>query len=325
MIEENCDKSKDLGLNLKYLKCVGIWPPDDGTQCWKRILPYIFFFTGLVSQAMILCCEVLDILINTEKLEEVTDSIFSAIITFQGLFKQIYVSYQIKHFQHLVACIDFAFYKASHPFMSQKETIIKSSHFYTKTITVFVSSICLLSSFFYPFIPLSASFNSNKVETNISTSRPLPYSVWFPLDKNQTPYYELLYSVMSFNAIFVALYISSTDTFIISLIIHTFKQFDILQFLLRNMKEDAISHMKMKNPKLLTVKSDKQDQICENILEGQQIELHNKEDTHIMIYDTKQNLLREGSIQQVVNKELQCSLDDCIKQHQQLLTYVFIS
>jgi len=44
-----------------------------------------------------------------------------------------------------------------------------------------------------------------------------------------------------------------------------------------------------------------------------------------MIYDTKQNLLREGSIQQVVNKELQCSLDDCIKQHQQLLTYVFIS
>jgi hypothetical protein len=317
MTKDKWDKSTDLALNLKYLKSVGIWPPDDGTQLWKSILFRMFFLVGLILQALTLCCEVLDIIINTQDLE-VTDSIFSAVITFQGLFKQVYVSYQIKHFQNLVARIDLLSYKATQPFKSQKETIIKTSYFYTKIITVFVTSICLAASFLYPFIPFSASFHSNTFRTNTSAPRLLPYSIWFPLDKSETPYYETLYVLISLNAIFVGLYISSTDTFIISLIIHTFKQFDILQLLLRNMKEVATERIRVPsinkdNPTLLADQSDKEDKICED-------DEACKEDTCVMGYDANTNLLGGNFTQ-----ELESSLRECIKQHQQLLMQVFIS
>lgn len=318
MTENKCDKSTThFGLNIKYLKSVGIWPPGAGTQLWKCILLHVFFFVGLMLQALMLCCGVLDVIINTED-TEVTDSMFAAVITFQGLFKQVYLSYNNKHFQHLVTCIDFVSYKAAQPFKSQKETIIKASYFYTKAITICITSTCLAASFLYPFIPLSASFHSNTFRTNTSDLRRLPYSVWFPVDTNESPYYEILYAMMSFNAIFVSIYISSTDTFIISLIIHTFKQFDILHFLLRNIKEDATKHvrvadMNISNPTLQVNQSDKQDKKCEDIAVC-------KEETHVMPYNTNMNLPEED-----FSQEMQYSLRDCIKQHQQLLMYVFIS
>lgn len=317
MTEYKCDKSTHFGLNIKYLKSVGIWPPGDGTQLWKCILLRMFFFAGLTLQALTLCFVVLDIIINIDDME-VTDSIFSAVMTFQGLFKQVYASYHIRQFQHLVECIDFVSYKATQPFKSQKETIIKTSYLYTKTMTVSVTSTCLAASTLYPFIPLSASFHSNLSKTNTSSPSCLPYSIWFPMDKNETPYYEILYAMMSLNVTFVALYISSTDTFITSLIIHTFKQFDILQFLLRNIKEDATKHvraanMNINNPTLLVDQSDKQYKKCEDIAVC-------KEDTRVMRYNTNTNLPEEDFTQ-----ELQHSLRECVKQHQQLLMYVFIS
>jgi hypothetical protein len=323
MAEQNHDKSTDLELNLKYLKFVGIWPADDSVNFQKYILFRVIFFIGLASQALMLCFEVSDIIVNTDELEEVTDSIFSAVITFQGLFKQLYVSHNIKRFQQLVTCIDSVFYKANEPFKSEKEAILKSSRLYTTTITVYISSICLTASFLYPFIPLTASFNTNNFATNISALRPLPYAIWFPVNKNQTPCHEILYGVMSLNAIFVALYISSTDTFIISLIIHTFNQFDILQLTLRNLKDDSTNHVRVTNTKmnnlmLMAVQSDLLDQSCEDNQnsnqEGQRKEM-----------GTRRTLSGEDITEQDSNQEPQDSLRDCIQQHQTLLMYVFNS
>jgi hypothetical protein len=323
MTEEKRDNSTDLGLGLKYLTFVGIWPPDNGTKFWKCVLLYIFFFTGLLLQALVLFCEVIDIVLYTEELDEVTDSIFSAVMTFQGLFKQAYVSYHIKHFQHLVACVNSVFYKAHQPFRSQKKSILKMSRLYTRTITVTVSSVCLAASFLYPLIPLTENFSSIKSGKNISDSRPLPYPVWFPLDKNQTPYHEILYTLMSLNAIVVALYISSTDTFIVSLIIHTFSQFDILQFTIRNVTQYSTSHltethMKINKPASLAVQSDERNQTYIDIPGGHRKETGRNECTIL-------NLQGENSIQEDVEQDLQQNLRDCILQHQKLLTYVFTS
>jgi hypothetical protein len=323
MKEEKRDKSTDLGLNLKYLTFVGIWPPDDGKKFWKCVLLHIFFFAGILLQTSVLFCEVIDIVLNTEELDEVTDSIFSAVMTFQGLFKQAYISYHIKHFQHLVACVNSAFYKARQPFRTQKESILKTSRLYTNAITVAVSSFCLAASFLYPFIPLTENFTSIKSGTNISYTRPLPYPVWFPLDKNQTPYHEILYTLMSLNAVVVALYITSTDTFIVSLIIHTFSQFDILQFILRNVAQYSTSHVtethrKVNKPASMAAQSDKRHQTYIDIPEVHRKETGTDEGTTL-------NPQEENPIQEDAEQELQQNLRDCILQHQRLLTYVFIS
>jgi 7tm Odorant receptor. len=323
MTEQKCDKSVDLGLNLKYLTCLGIWPPENGTKFWKCILLYIFFFTGLLLQAFMLFCEVTVIVINTEELDEVTDSIFSAVITFQGLFKQVYISYHIKQFQHLVACMNTVFYKAHQPFRSDKESILKTSRLYTNTITVTVSSLCLAASFLYPFIPLTENFGSIKSGRNISDTRPLPYPVWFPLDKNQTPCHEILYTLISLNAIVVALYISSTDTFIVSIIIHTFSQFDILQFMLRNVTRYSASHVTEAHKKInktvsLAIRSDRRNQTYMDIAEEQRKETGSNK-------GTKLNLQGETLVREYVEENLQHNLRDCILQHQELLTYVFMS
>jgi hypothetical protein len=82
------------------LKFVGIWPADDGVKFWKHFLFCALFFIGLASQALIICCEVTDV-INTNELEDEIDSIFSVIITFQGQFKQLYASHNIRGFQLL--------------------------------------------------------------------------------------------------------------------------------------------------------------------------------------------------------------------------------
>jgi hypothetical protein len=323
MTEQNRDKSADLGLNLKYLTLLGIWPPDNGTKFWKCILLYIFFFTSLLLQAVMLFCGVTDIVVNTEELDDVTDSIFSALMTFQGLFKQVYVSYHIKQFQHLVACMNTVFYKARQPFRSEKESILETSRLYTNTITVTVSSLCLTASLLYPFIPLTENFSSIKSGKNISDNRPLPYSVWFPLDKNQTPYHEILYTLISVNATVVALYISCTDTFVVSLIIHTFNQFDILQFMLRNVTRYSTSqitetHMKINKPASLAIRSDRRNQTYIDISEGRKKEKGSNE-------GTKLNLQGENLVQENVEENLQRNLRDCILQHQELLTYVFTS
>jgi hypothetical protein len=317
MTEENPDKSTDLELNINYLKFVGIWRADDGVKFWKYFPLSAVLFIGLASQAFILCSEVADIVINANKLEEVIDSIFSAVMTFQGLFKQLYMSRNIRFFQQLVKCTASVFYKATEPFKCEKEAIFKSSRLYTNTITIYISSICLTASFLYPFIPLTDSFSStNGFATNSSAPRPLPYSVWFPVDKNQTPYHEILYGIMSINAISVALYVSSTDTFIISLMIHTFNQFDILQLTLRNLKHDSINRVtvtnrKIKNPVLLAVQPDVLDQPREDKQNlGRQREEMGR----------RRALSGEDVTERDVNQGLQQSLRDCIKQHQRLLT-----
>jgi hypothetical protein len=322
MTEENHYKSTDLELNIKYLRFVGIWPADDGVKFWKHFLFCVVFFIGLASQSFILCSEVTDIVINTKELEEVIDGIFSAVITFQGLFKQLYMSRHIRLFQQLVKCTAAVFYKATEPFKCEKEAIFKSSRLYSNAITVYISSICLTASFLYPFIPLTASFSStNGFATNISAPRPLPYSIWFPVDKTQTPYHEILYGIMSINAISVALYISSADTFIISLMIHTFNQFDILQLVLRNLKDDSINHvtvtnLKIDNPMFLAVQPDILHPSCED---KQNSGRHREE------MGRSRALWGEDVTEQDVNQGLQHSLRDCIKQHQRLLTYVFKS
>lgn len=162
-------------------------------------------------------------------------------MTLQGLFKQLHVSH-IRGFQQLVTCTVSVLYKATELFKSEKEAIFKSPRLYTNAITAYISCICRTASFLCPFIPLTASLNINDFATNISATRPLTYSVWFPVDKNQTPYHEILCG-MSINAISVALYTSSTDTFIISLIIHTFNQFNILQLILRKLKDDSTNRV----------------------------------------------------------------------------------
>lgn len=323
MTEQKSHKSTDLGLNLNYLTFLGIWPPDNGTKFWKSILLYIFFFTTLLLQAFVLFCEVIDIVVNTEELDEVTDSIFSAVMTFQGLFKQVYVSYHIRQFQHLVADMNTVFYKARQPFRSDKESILERSRLYANTITVTVSSLCLAASFLYPFIPLTENFSSIKSGKNDSDTRPLPYSVWFPLDKNQTPYHEILYTLISLNAIVLALYISSTDTFIVSLIIHTFNQFEILQLMFRNVARCSTSHViephkKINKTASLDIRSDGQNRTYIDISE------RHKEETG-GIESTKLNLPVKNLVQENVEENLQHNLRDCILQHQELLTYVFTS
>jgi hypothetical protein len=321
MTEQKRDKSIDLGLNLTYLTFLGIWPPDNGTKFWKSILLSIFFFTSLLLQAFMLFCEVTDIVVNAEELDEVTDSIFSAVMTFQGLFKQVYVSYYIKEFQHLVAYMNTVFYKARQPIRSEKEFILERSRLYANTITVTVSSLCLAASFLYPFIPLTENFSSIKSGKNNSDTRPLPYSVWFPLDKNQTPYHEILYTLVSLNATVVVLYISSTDTFMVSLIIHTFNQFDIVQFMFRNVTRCSTSHviethMKINKTASLAIRSDRRNQTYIDISEGHKEETGGNE-------GTKLNLQEEKLLQENVEENLQHNLRDCILQHQALLAYVF--
>jgi len=323
MTEQKRDKSTDLGLNLKYLTFLGIWPPDNGTKFWKSGLLYTFFFTSLLLQAFVLFCEVTDIVVNTEELDEVTDSIFSAVMTFQGLFKQVYVSYHNQQFQHLVTYMNAVFYKARQPFRSDKESILERSRLYANTITVTVSSLCLAASFLYPFIPLTENFSSIKSGKNSSDTRPLPYSVWFPLDKNQSPYHEILYTLISLNATVVALYISSTDTFIVSLIIHTFNQFDILQFMFRNVTRYTTNHVKEPHMKInktesLAIRPNRRNQTYIDISEGHKEETGGNE-------GTKLNLQGENLVRENVEENLQHNLRDCILQHQALLTYVFTS
>ena len=323
MTEQKRDKSIDLGLNLTYLTFLGIWPPDNGTKFWKSILLSIFFFTSLLLQAFMLFCEVTDIVVNTEELDELTDSIFSAVMTFQGLFKQVYVSYHIKQFQHLVAYMNTVFYKARQPFRSDKESILERSRLYANTITLAVSSLCLAASLLYPFIPLTENFSSIKSGKNSSDTRPLPYSVWFPLDKNQTPYHEILYTLMSLNAIVLALHISSTDTFIVSLIIHTFNQFDIVQFMFRNVTRCSTSqvietHMKINKTASLAIRYDRRTQTYIDISERHKEETGSNE-------GTKLKLQEEKLVQENVEEDLQHNLRDCILQHQALLAYVFSS
>ena len=323
MTEQKRDKSIDLGLNLTYLTFLGIWPPDNGTKFWKSILLSIFFFTSLLLQAFMLFCEVTDIVVNTEELDELTDSIFSAVMTFQGLFKQVYVSYHIKQFQHLVAYMNTVFYKARQPFRSDKESILERSRLYANTITVAVSSLCLAASLLYPFIPLTENFSSIKSGKNSSDTRPLPYSVWFPLDKNQTPYHEILYTLMSLNAIVLALHISSTDTFIVSLIIHTFNQFDIVQFMFRNVTRCSTNHviethMKINKTASLAIRYDRRTQTYIDISERHKEETGSNE-------GTKLKLQEEKLVQENVEEDLQHNLRDCILQHQALLAYVFSS
>jgi len=321
MTEQKRDKSIDLGLNLTYLTFLGIWPPDNGTKFWKSILLSIFFFTSLLLQAFMLFCEVTDIVVNTEELDELTDSIFSAVMTFQGLFKQVYVSYHIKQFQHLVAYMNTVFYKARQPFRSDKESILERSRLYANTITLAVSSLCLAASLLYPFIPLTENFSSIKSGKNSSDTRPLPYSVWFPLDKNQTPYHEILYTLMSLNAIVLALHISSTDTFIVSLIIHTFNQFDIVQFMFRNVIRCSTNHviethMKINKTASLAIRYDRRTQTYIDISERHKEETGSNE-------GTKLKLQEEKLVQENVEEDLQHNLRDCILQHQALLAYVF--
>jgi len=323
MTEQKIYKSTDLRLNLNYLTFLGIWPPDNGIKFRKSILLYIFFVTSLLLQASVLFCEVIDIVVNTEELDEVTDSIFSAVMTFQGLFKQVYVSYHIKQFQHLVTYMNTVFYKARQPFRSDKEFILERSRLYANTITVTVSSLCLGASFLYPFIPLTENFSSIKSGKNDSDTRPLPYPVWFPLDKNQTPYHEILYTLISLNATVVALYISSTDTFIVSLIIHTFNQFEILQLMFRNVTRCSTSHViephvKINKTPSLAIRSDRQNQTYIDISEGYKEETGGNE-------GTKLNLQEKNLVQENVEENLQHNLRDCILQHQELLTYVFTS
>jgi hypothetical protein len=321
MTEQKHDKSTDLGLNLNYLTFLGIWPPDNGTKFWKSILLRILFLTSLLLQAFVVFCEVIDIVVNTEELDEVTDSIFSAVMTFQGLFKQVYLSYHIKQFQHLVANMNTVFYKARQPFRSDKESILERSRLYANTITVTVSSLCLAASFLYPFIPFTENFSSIKSGKNNSDTRPLPYSVWFPLDKNQTPYHEILYTLMSVNATVVALYISSTDTFIVSLIIHTFHQFNILQFMFRNVTRCSISHviephMKINKTASLALRSDRRNKTYTDVSGGHKEETGSNE-------GTKLNLQGENLVHENVEDNFQHNVRDCIVQHQELLRYVF--
>ena len=318
MTEQKRDKSTDLGLNLKYLTFLGIWPPDNGTKFWKIILLYIFFFIGLVLQAFMLFCEVSDIVVNTEELDEVTDSIFSAVMTFQGLFKQVYVSYHIKQFQHLVAYMNTVFYKARQPFKSEKESILERSRLYANTITVTVSSLCLAGSFLYPFIPFTENFSSIKTEKSNSATRTLPYSIWFPLDKNQSPYHEILYTLTSLNATVVALYVSCTDVFIVTLIIHTFSQFDILQFMFRNVTRCSTSHvtephMEINKTASLAIRSDRRNQTYNDISEGHKEKTGGHEGTKLNMQE--KNLVREN-----VEENLRHNLRECILQHQELLT-----
>jgi hypothetical protein len=215
------------------------------------------------------------------------------------------------------------FYTARHPFRSDKESILERSRLYANTITVTVSSLCLAASFLYPFIPLTENFSSIKSGKNNSDTRPLPYPVWFPLDKNQTPYHEILYALISLNATVVALYISSTDSFIVSLIIHNFNQFDILQIMFRNVTRCPTSHVmephvKFNDTESLTIRSDRRNQTYADISEGHKEESGGNE-------GTKLNLQGENLVQENVEENLQHKLRDCILQHQELLTYVFAS
>jgi hypothetical protein len=252
----------DLNLNIKYLQFVGIWPATGAAKSSKYFLFRAIFFIGLASQTLMLCSEIIDIIVNTNDLEQVTDGIFSAVMTFQGLFKQVYVSQNIRAFQELVTSAESVFYETNGPLRGEDEATLKSSRAHTTAITVSVSSVCLTASLLYPFIPLTASVHTRDSATNSSAGRLLPYSVWLPVDTNQTPYHEMLYGITSINAISVALYISSTDTFIISLIIHIFNQFDILQSILEGLTAESpnrhrtAANMQDDNPALLAVQPD---------------------------------------------------------------------
>jgi hypothetical protein len=286
----------NLQLNVSYLKLVGLWPALGGARSWKESLSALGFFVALASQASVLCSELVDIALNASDLEQVTDGVFSAVMTFQGLFKQLYVSHNVKAFQQLLTCTETVFYEADEPLRLEKEAIFKCSRLLTKSVTLLVSSICLAASFLYPFIPLTATFSTSGVAANTSAGRPLPYSLWLPVDRDQTPYHEVLYAVTSINAISIGLYISSTDTFIVCLIIHTFRQFHVLQLLLRSLKTDSESLDGGSDPSLLALQPGRHGS---RSLSGDGVtELH------------------------VHHERMQRALRDCIQQHQRLLEYV---
>ncbi|PSN38988.1 Odorant receptor 66 [Blattella germanica] len=316
------DLSINVNTNIQYLKMLAIWPLKEDIQIWKRAIMYVVFVIGVFVQFIIICSQILDIVVGVDEHGELTDNIFMTGIAFNGLFKQVYVAYRKKSFQSLVKSIDKVFYKAQEPFKNEKKIILENSLFYGKLVTWSIICVCIFSGFCYPLIPLSAGFHS-LVDSNSTAPRPLPHSGWFPFDKNESPYYEIVYAIMSFNAFYIALYASSTDTLIISLMIHTFKQFEILQFSIRNVKQYAINRINApnnqfgQNERHLSITSD----TTVYSYNSNNISLIKKTNKNGFQKLNNENYMTDKESREKFNEELNICLGLCIKKHQELLSF----
>ncbi|KAJ4452173.1 hypothetical protein ANN_03691 [Periplaneta americana] len=283
---------------LKIQRMLGLWPPEENTALWKRVIYKLVFYFMLGIKITTLTAVLYHMYLEWGHLPDPFDNIIILASHYNTIFGMIYIPTMIDKFELLIKSVDNIFIVPTH-FPEEYKIILKETMRSSKFITMIFMGPACLTGFSYAAKPLLTSSNGTE-------SMSLPYQASFPFDVSESPGYWVAHLLLSVSMMTICLNGTVNCDFFVSLIMKTTSQFRFLQLMILNVKEDALKRKKQKEQekiKRISTTDEISDmlQSLEDADDKEQVKIEDREDN--------------------IDSELIQILSEFVKKHQELLQF----
>lgn len=248
--------------NLASLALFGLWPFQSSKFLKNQKLRSYHYVFGLLLYCaffLFLITEYVELFNVWGNLEDMTTNMSVSCLYTVGIVKIYSLFGKRQTFKCLIFGISNVESNIAHHQSEETKLILASYVRRSRRVTYFfwtLTSCTILVFFVIPLVEYQFSSIYHRVYDNgteyWSYVRPMIFSSWFPFDKYSTVNYSLAYLYHILMGTVGAAYQAIWDTFIVSMMIHSIGQLQILQYTIENMTNVDIKEVtRRKDSKLL--------------------------------------------------------------------------
>lgn len=233
------EKDPLLHRNIKALKIIGMWPPENNRN---NILFHIYSKFIFVWFVCFTTSQFIEIRYVYHNFKELTANAGVSLLYTVGISKVYIVLFKRKEVSYLVNEIRVTEQKILRGRDVQINKLLQEYILQNWDVTRkfwMLTYFTILGFFTSPRIEALLTQPEEIILRNGTATgifkKPLVFSSWFPFDKYSSEYYYLAYALQTISGMIGASYLGIWDTFIVALIIYAIGQVRILQLTLRNL------------------------------------------------------------------------------------------
>jgi hypothetical protein len=221
---------------LKVSRILGIWPCTEQTMLWKKIIFKIVFYSMLGIKLITLPAVLCHVFFEWGNMPDPFGTIVVLTAHCNTIFGMIYIPIRINKFLALLDMMDQHFII---PADSAQQRLFNKAMKSASFVTNVLIGSAVSTGVSYAVIPFTSY-------TNSSMARPLPYQAAFPFDVSQNSGYWAAYLILEISMMTMCINASVNCDFIVSMVIKVTCQFQFLQLMILNIKEEAIKRTEQK-------------------------------------------------------------------------------
>lgn len=209
------DLELSLENNILIFKSCGLWTPENASKFKTDLYTTYALCFSLFIVCPYLLSQIVNVFMVIDDLEEFTESTFVLMTILSAATKALTIQIMQKRIKKIVHQLNSDLFQ---PKLSEHRTILVKA---TDEIRFLFRLLGFIYAFSILLLCIFPFFDDSK-------KRALPIKAWFPYSLEVSPTYELTYLHQVVATVFTASLNCALDTFVVSLVVHSIAQLDIL-------------------------------------------------------------------------------------------------